>query len=278
MNKEYIMQNLNGLGPIDWEQAKKDFAIKGFEPEKLNIVPRDEVMQSLVTVELPPAVLEVQLADWQCEKDVSKSEEARQLRALARNYIVLSNKEARLPKFSKWVSSMFQSNEKLMIALSRAGQTAPQNDETGIIISCNPIDILRGAEGPHFWSCLGHDGGYKSVLKGVVTKCPGIAVAYINAPDGKMKGRIWLNHSQVNGRDTISVMRVYGNGFTVAQVGKLIASKGYDVYKHHAYDGGVKIKLVNTFNEAIHWDILEYGEPRGELIAKAEEVVKKVAA
>lgn len=275
MNRDYIMQNLHGLKPIDWEQAKADFAISGFEPDKLNIVPRDNVMLSLVDVaeNVPTEVL---LADWHNTAEPA-TDEARQLRALARNYVILSKKEARLPKFSKWVSSMFQSDQKLMVALSSACQAGAKPDDAGIIISCNPVDILRGAEGPHFWSCLGHEGGFREVLSAVVTRCPGIAVAYTNAPDGKMKCRVWLNHTQVDGKDTISLLNPYGNGFTALQVAKLIASKGYDVYEHG--NGQANPKFINGFadGERIHWDIIEFynGARR---IAEAQCEPKKMAA
>lgn len=268
---DYLLNNLSGLGPIDWDQAKKDYKIAGFEPEKLEIVPRDDMMQSLVTV-TEPASLE--RAIWKQTLPSNASEEAIELKKLSREYIVLTNKKARLPKFSKWVSSMFAGNDKLMLALAKAGQTGGAKSD--IIISCNPIDILRGADSAHFWSCLGGDGGFKKVLAGVVSRCPGIAVAYIDHPqDNKMQCRIWLNHARVKGRDCVAMLRPYGNGFSQQQIADLIASKGYDVYSACGYGGATAFELINGFDtkgadKGIHWDITEYGALLGDLIAKAK--------
>lgn len=267
--KEYLLNNLSGLGPIDWDQACKDFNIAGFEPAKLKIVPRDAVMQSLVTVTSQESV---ERAIWKQELPDNAPDEARELKNLARQYIVLSNKDARLPKFSKWVSSMFQANERIMGYLAKAGQIGGKSD---IIISCNPVDILRGADSKHFWSCLGGDGGFKKVLAGVVSRCPGIAVAYIDHPeDSKMKCRVWLNHAVVKGKDVIAILNPYGNGFTGQQIADLIASKGYDVYKG-GYQGDVPFEMVNGFDvkgadKGIHWDIVEYGALQGALLARAK--------
>lgn len=268
--KQYLLDNLHGLQPIDWEQAKKDYNIAGFNPEKLKVLQRDDVMLSLVTV---TEQLPIERAIWKQELPDNAPEELKQLKNLSRNYIVLANKDARLPKFSKWVSSMFADNAKIMGALAKAGQIGGKSE---IIISCNPVDILRGADSPHFWSCLGGDGGFRSVLSGVVEKCSGVAVAYVDNPtDGKMKCRVWLNHGIVDGRDVIVIMNPYGNGFTAAQIGELIASKGYDVYQSsYGENGNTKFELVNTFDykgkdQGIHWDILERAQS-GKLIAKAK--------
>lgn len=267
--KEYLLNNLHGLDPIDWEQATKDYNIAGFNPAELNVVQRDDVMLSLVET-ASQAPLERAIYGSKLPEDATA--EAKELRNLARAYIVLANKNARLPKFSKWVSSMFAGNDKLMMILSKAGQNSGKQD---IIISCNPIDILRGADSKHFWSCLGANGGFREVLKGVVTRCPGVAVAYVDHPeDGKMKCRVWLNHGIVNGKDVIVMMNPYGNGFTKEHIAKIIADKGYDVYQSSYYnEGGVKFELVNTFDwkgkdKGVHWDILEY-EQKGVLLAKA---------
>lgn len=267
--KSYLLNNLSGLGPIDWQQVFKDFELKGFDPENLKILPRDEVMRSLVTVTEQESI---ERAIWKQSLPENATDEAKELKKLAREYIVLSNKKARLPKFSKWVSSMFAGNEKLMVMLSKASQIGGKSE---IIVSCNPVDILRGGVSKHFATCLGcGDGGYggmfKHVLQGVLERCPGIAVAYIDHPeDHTMKCRIWLNHAKVNGKDVIAFLRPYGNGFTVEQIADLIASKGYDAYLA-GYGGDTPFEMVNGFNERIHWDIIEYGALRGKLLAKAK--------
>lgn len=290
MTPDYILQNLNGLGPIDWEQAFKDFPIAEYTPDKLKIVPRDEVMLSLVDVAAPLPAVEVLLADWNNQNDPA-TDEAKQLRALARNYVVLSNKEARLPKFSKWVSSMFAGNNQLMIELSKAAQVGAKPTkaaDNGIIISCNPVDILMGGMSKYFNTCLGHGGkadkggyggNYRKVLQGALERCPGIGIAYMRADDGFLKCRIWLNHGRVDGKDVICVMSPYGNGFDLNAVAKLIASKGYDVYQvgWGARGAAKKIEWVGVFNgEHIHWDIIE-GQHMGVCVAQAEPQ-KKVAA
>ena len=291
MTPDYIKNNLTGLNPIDWEQAFKDFPIKGYDPDKLKIVPRDNVMLSLVEAAAPLPPVEVLLADWTNQNNPT-TPEAQQLRALARNYVVLSNKEARLPKFSKWVSSMFAGDNKLMVELSKAGQVGAKpnaSDDTGIIISCNPIDILMGGMSKYFNTCLGHGGpedkggyrgAYKKVLQGALERCPGIAVAYMRADDGFLKCRIWLNHGRVDGKDVICIMHPYGNGFDQNQIAKLIAAKGYDVYNvgWGARGSAKKVEWVGVFNgEHIHWDIIE-GQHMGVLVAEGAPQVKKVAA
>lgn len=275
--KQHILANLLGDKPVDWEQVNEYYKIGGYGAEKLKFVQRDDVMKSLVTV---TEQLSIERAIWKQELPANASDEARELKNLSRNYIVLANKDARLPKFSKWVASMFADNAKIMGALAKAGQIGGKSE---IVISCNPADILRGGVSKHFATCLGckGDGGgwggaYSHVLQGVLERCPGIAVAYIDHPeDATMKCRVWLNHARVNGKDCIAMLRPYGNGFSQQQIADLIASKGYDVIAAGDYNGNTKFELINGFDtngrdHGIHWDITEYGELRGNIIAEAK--------
>lgn len=268
--KQYLLDNLTGLGPIDWEQAKKDYNFDGFFRRGLDInkiLPRDEVMLSLIDVTEQMSMEEylnkMKLAD-------NAPDELRELKNLARQFIILRNKQARLPKFSKWISSMFQANPVLMNVLAKQGQNA--GGKNNIIISCNPVDILRGADTQHFFTCLGHDGGYNTVLPGVLQECPGVAVAYIDDENGKMLARCWIHHIEVNGKTAIQMNRPYGNGITHEVLAKMIAAKGYDVYDQDGwYNRGanaVNYKFINNFKRQIHWDALETAA-RGSLIEKA---------
>lgn len=270
-----LNRDLTGLEPIDWPEVYKKYpGIKNYEIKDKPILERDEVMRSLI--HRPGNVAEDNVQDLEdvCKTLTDdKGAVARELRVLAKQYIVFKNKEARLPKFGKWVNSMFSSRPEYNAMLAQLGQAA--NAQGGkITISCHPADILRGGLGKHFMTCLGPAGngyGYANVLPAVLHECAGVAIAYIESddPNGAYKARAWLNHIRVKGEDAIQMNRVYGNGFTNEQLAELIASKGYDVYTNSDWNNkNVKFEWVNNFKRRIHWDAIEYGD-QGTLVKKA---------
>lgn len=274
-----VNQDLTGLEPIDWKLAHEKYpAIVNYEGETLKILPRDDVMLSIVTG-APTASNElVDLEEICKELPDSKGATAREIRVLAKQFIVLKNKDARLPKFSKWVTSMFQNKPEINALLAQMGQQTVSS--SNIVISCNPVDILRGGIGKHFMTCLGPQGGggwgYADVLPGVLQECPGVAVAFIDDGTGAYRARCWVHHIEVDGKTAIQMNRPYGNGINPKALAELIASKGYDVYDQ-SYGGNTRYKFINNFKRKIHWDALE-SPAQGNLIAAAVPQLKKKRA
>ena len=283
-----VNRDLTGREPIDWEEVKKRYPnVAKYEVALNKILLRDEVMLALchrpggaVEESEPPALEDI------CKQFLgNEGPGADDLRKLAKQYIVFKNKNARLPSFGKWISSMFKNNQDYITMMARAGQKKVEVLPGEITISCNPIDILRGGLGNHFMTCLGPKGGgggyagaYANVLPAILTECRGVAVAFVGNEEA-YKARCWLNHIQINGKDAVQINRPYGNGIDHKKLAELVASKGYDVYEHAYGNGTVNWEWINNFKRPIHWDAVELGT-RGKLIAKAIEQpnLKKKAA
>jgi len=282
-----VNEDRTGLKPIDWNKvAEKYPAVALYNPDKLNIIPRDEVMLSLCHDEAGEAVVSNVPLEEICKNLTdAQGSAASDLRKLAKQYIVFRNKNARLPGFGKWVSSMFKNNQEYITMMAKAGQherTAPKNS---IIISCNPVDILRGGLGKHFFTCLGphkyphggYGGAYAAVLPGVLQECAGVAVAFIEDPNSEAyKARCWIHHIEVDGKVAVQLNTPYGNGITEEKLAAIIASKGFDVYNQE-WGGKTKYKFINNFKRRIHWDAIE-ADACGDLIAKAEPIIQKKKA
>lgn len=274
-----VNEDLTGLSPIDWEAVAK-FYPDVAKYEVGNILPRDDIMRSIVQ---RSAAREAQPMEEICKRLPDKQGAAAELRKLAKQYIVFRNKNARLPAFGKWVSSMFSNNKELVAAMAKAGQHG-RTAHGGITISCNPVDILCGGIGKHFITCIGPKGGahdpyyggaYADVLPAVLSECSGVAVAFIRDVDSQyLYARCWVHHIEVDGKTAIQLNDVYGNGMTQRQVAELIAAKGYDVYNQDYV--GTKYKFINNFKRPIHWDALEM-PARGKLLAAAHADKKAVA-
>ena len=266
---EEIAANLNGLKPINWEAAKAAFKIEGFKPEKLKIVPRNELLIGLVDVGGEKAI-EKMMADDDTLRYGNK--EQKLLRLCARQYCQLANKNARLPKFSKWVTSLFKDDKEMHNELAKYGQGVPKAPFT---ISCNPVDILRAADTEHFWSCLTHDGGFRDVLPGVLEHCPGIAVAYVNGDNGKMQGRIWIHLGEDKAGKKVIILASsrYGTGLEHNALAEYLAAKGFDVYKDCRWDGGgneMALKYVECFKHNVHWDTYTWNNAYAVRLAVAK--------
>lgn len=280
-----MFQNVNadrtGLSRIDWGAVAEHYPTVGrYEVRPEKIVHRDEVMLALVHDDVAPTV-DVPLEDV-CKNLLDKNGAGAEVRKMAKVYITLRNKNARLPGFGKWVSSMFKNNPAYVTIMAKAGQHERGKAAGGIVISCNPVDILRGGIGRHFQTCLwpdvregGWGGAYADVLPAVLEECAGVAVAFIE--DGEAyRARCWVHHIRVNGKDAVQINSPYGNGITEAKLAALIASKGYDVY-NQGYGGDTKYEFVNNFKRRIHWDAIET-RAGGNLIAAAKPIIKKKAA
>lgn len=249
---EEIQNDLLGEKPINWDEACKVYDLSGFKPDKLKFVQRHDLLKSLVA-KTTVKEAHIRARDDDALKNGTKAEQM--LRLVARHYSALENKGARLPKFSKWVSSLFKDDKDLAVALAKYCQV--QHGD-GFVISCNPIDILRAADTKHYFSCLTHNGAFKEVLPAVIEKCPGIAVAYVDGPDGKMRGRCWLHVVEVNGKLGVYIARPYGNGVTMADVIGRIKAAGVAVYSgtydYYSDKKNPKDKFVGCFTQDIHWD------------------------
>lgn len=253
------------VSKYSFEEAKKKWKI--LNPETLKWVNRDSFVQKC----LGEADLLRPLEDTTQEltREVmhakgKKSEYA--LNALACTYIDLRDKSARLPKFGKWVTSMYKDDKDFATILSKAAQSKGGN----VVISADIIDILRAGSSKHYYSCLGPGGGFNEVLQGVCEQCPGIFVAYIDHVDGDMKWRSWLHHIVVNGEDAVGAMSPYGQGGSLAQVAKLLADKGIKLYRLSNYERGDVVECVGAFTQSIHWDLYTWKEVRGTLVKPLE--------
>ncbi len=249
---------------IDWDAMKKKYNIAGYTPEKLKIVPRDDFMQAIAGNDSNERAVEDVIAQ-NPERDYTAA--AKEIRDLSHTYIKLRNEDARLPKFGKWVNSMFPANADYQRIISQRGQTAGIG---ALQVSADIVDILRGGDVPG--SCLNDRGGFTDVLKAVAQEAPGIGVAFINDPTtGKMAGRLWLHHAKLvdTGEDVVvAASIVYGHRFTHQQVADYLASRGYRLFMYDPYEyyGNNKkgekytVEFVNCLNRSIHWDTYTWGQ------------------
>ena len=258
---------------IDWDAMKKKYNIAGYTPEKLKIVPRDDFMQAIAGNDSNERAVEDVIAQ-NPERDYTAA--AKEIRDLSHTYIKLRNEDARLPKFGKWVNSMFPANADYQRIISQRGQTAGIG---ALQVSADIVDILRGGDVPG--SCLSDRGGFTDVLKAVAQEAPGIGVAFINDPTtGKMAGRLWLHHAKIvdTGEDVVvAASIVYGHRFTHQQVADYLAERGYRLFMYDPYEyyganmKGEKytVEFVNCLNRSIHWDTYTWGQYK---TVKAHEI------
>lgn len=283
-----VNEDLTGTKPIDWNAVAEVYPnVAKYKVNHDKILVRDEILRNIVhgpSMEQASAPL---LEDLCRDLPDEQGNVAVEVRKLAKQYTVLRNKNARLPGFGKWISSMFKDRQDMFAVLARAGQHE-RIDAGGIVISCNPVDMLRGGLGENFGTCLGPDGYggwggvYANVLPAVLEEVSGAAVAFIVDPKKPefYLARCWIHHILVNGKHAIQMNTPYGNGITTKKLADLIASKGYDVYDQTGWGNNtVKYEFVNNFKRRVHWDAIEIGG-RGTLIAAAKPInnVKKKAA
>ena len=265
---------------IDWDAMKKKYNIAGFTPEKLKIVPRDDFMQAIAGNDSNERAVEDVIAQ-NPERDYTAA--AKEIRDLSHTYIKLRNEDARLPKFGKWVNSMFPSNADYQRIISQRGQLAGIG---ALQVSADIVDILRGGDVPG--SCLNDRGGFTDVLKAVAQEAPGIGVAFINDPTtGKMAGRLWLHHAKIvdTGEDVVvAASIVYGHRFTHQQVADYLAERGYRLFMYDPYEyygankkgEKHKVEFVNCLNRSIHWDTYTWGQYKTVTAYEIHPTVKNI--
>ena len=266
---------------IDWDAMKKKYNIAGYTPEKLKIVPRDSFIQAIAGNDSNERAVEDVIAQ-NPEQDYTAA--AKEIRDLSHTYIKLRNNDARLPRFGKWVNSLFPSNQDYQRIISQRGQTASIG---ALQISADIVDVLRGGDVPG--SCLNDRGGFTDVLKAVVQEAPGIGVAFINDPTtGKMAGRLWLHHAKIvaTGEDVVvAASMVYGHRFTHQQVADYLAERGYRLFMYDPYgyygNGNnrgeeQKIEFVNCLDRSIHWDTYTWGQYKTVKAYEIKPTMKKL--
>lgn len=238
----------------DFTEEKKKWQLGDID--NMVYMPRDEFVQSVLGTVGGKTVEEAIAAS------ATPGALADELRALSRNYIVLRDTGARLPKFSKWVTSLYVDKKDLHVVLAREAQAA---STTQIKISGDIVDLLRLADTQHYWSCLTANGMYKEVTRAIVERCPGIFIAYVDGDDGKMKGRIFLNHGRIGDKDVVfAAGHLYGNGFSLTQLADYFADLGVEFYQYGWGDRATNISPVNCFgkNDArIHYDTPTWNDP-----------------
>lgn len=265
---------------IDWDAMKKKYNIAGFTPEKLKIVPRDDFMQAIAGSDSNERAVEDVIAQ-NPERDYTAA--AKEIRDLSHTYIKLRNEDARLPKFGKWVNSMFPANADYQRIISQRGQTAGIG---ALQVSADIVDILRGGDVPG--SCLNDRGGFTDVLKAVAQEAPGIGVAFINDPTtGKMAGRLWLHHAKIvdTGEDVVvAASIVYGHRFTHQQVADYLAERGYRLFMYDPYEyygankkgEKHKVEFVNCLDRSIHWDTYTWKQYKTVTAYEIHPTVKNI--
>lgn len=176
---------------------------------------------------------------------------------LAGNYMKFVDMGARLPKFGRWVNSLFPNNSELNNVIALLGQDYKDRE---VVVSCSLNDILRSSYSNAFVSCLKVDanglGSFPTVLPTIAEKAAGIAIAYTENDQGHIAGRIWLHHAKLSdGEDVVVAARAFG-AISVAQVREALATKGIKVFDWTYSDDplGTDVEWQNCLTESIHWD------------------------
>lgn len=238
--------------------------------DQVKYVERDEFIQKLLTkVEAPEIPVEDQVMsiwdDIHMGVPVKAMVDVRTVH-LAQDYIRYRDQGARLPKFSKWASSMFKDDKQLAKDLAAAGKAT---DKGAIVISGDIVDILRCADTKHFSSCFAYKGGegyYKEMPKHICEDTPGIAIAYIDDDEGKMRGRVWVHHAQRidTGEDVAVVCQQWAGSLDAKQVCREIQKMGIPAFHGGSYGnqaGDVQVRFINCFKKALHHDMYTWLDP-----------------
>lgn len=207
---------------------------------------------------------------------------AKELRDLAATYTKLSNKGARLPKFSRWVLGMWVGHPEYSKMLAEEGQRAAGRK---IVMSVDVVDILRCAATPHFASCFDRSGTfyagerpteiarhpdgsvdekkYHSMPVKIAEECPGIGIVYVEDEKGMIMGRQWMHHAKVKetGEDIIVLTTGHYGCVEPNNVARLLHNKfGVRVAssaagKYRPDDFRTPIEFVGCFDKALHHDL-----------------------
>lgn len=250
------------------------------DPAKVGYVPRTEFLRSLCgeydTGDNRP--LEEVVYD-ETFFGVKRSDVELRLKDMAVTYRKYRDMGARLPSFSRWVSSMFQQDKELNSRLALFGQ---KQASPKVIISDRVEDILRAGDVVGFKSCLAYDGnseGYKFhyVVEEIARACPGIAVAYTADKAGRMTGRCFINHAvdKATKKDMVCLNPSRGNvrhdllKRIFDKQGVMVSALQPEWYaavtKMPASMLTQKVTLIGNFNRNEHYDVIVH--PADQLAA-----------
>lgn len=236
--------------------------------DKVNFVPRTDFLQSLVGKVEPDPI--------PTEEVVQRNAGAFAYRSggiaeLANYYIYFRDKGARLPKFTRWATGMFATDDKLQKELAKAGKLT--DSSSPLFMSCDVVDILRSADTPHFQSCFKYEANldgttwesrksaqWGNMPKHIAELTPGIAILGINDENGKYRGRVWVHHIQVGKEKRDAVCAAYPKGtLTMPMIKKYFSERGVEVYTadlYNPYGGAVQGHYVGGFGtKKVHHDV-----------------------
>lgn len=236
--------------------------------DQVNYVERDEFIKKLIGQTESPgkAAEDAIVAIWNdMRRGLPVQVKVEQTTVmLAQDYIRYRDKGARLPKFGRWASGMFRDDKKLANDIAAAGK---YEEKTGdVIISGDAVDILRCADTPHFTSCFKYNGGkgaYKDVPKAICENTPGIAIAYVDDDNRKMRGRVWVHHAvRLDTKEDVAVVcNAWAGSLPARQVAEIIKAKGIPaaISAGGGY-GNTPVRYVNCFTNNIHHDLYTWQE------------------
>lgn len=218
-----------------------------YDPDSVNFVERTDFLKALSGK---------QAITDDMEDAISSTSKDYDLLVLANYYKDLKRRNARLPKFSRWITGMFADNKKFAEELARAGQSIKKT----ITISTDLVDILRSGDTTHFSSCYGIAAGMPSNYKIPVVlaeTAPGIAMAYIDDDNGFMMGREWLVHARDNDGDLVVLSPYPVGNIQQSAVVKLLKDKGHRVALPSSIydDNGKEVEYVDGLKVSTNFDV-----------------------
>lgn len=247
------------------------------DPKTVKYVPRDAFIAGL---QGPLAASDVDLALALITRatQAGPSFQEEFLR-LASTYDTLRRSQARLPKFSKWVTGLYPKRAELVAEFARLGQKFSPNV---FEISGDVVDILRCADTPHFASCFKKGSMSQDVPKRVAEEAPGMCIIFTDDENGKMKARTWGVHVQdPTGKDALLLGAGRYGAFDVEDLAKKITAKfGIDTYRSGGYDysyptkklsAPTKLTTINAFKDRIYFDFPIWGVVDGHKLTTATE-------
>lgn len=266
------VENVNDF-PIDGEMINGLWNGKWqiHDPRKVKYVERTEFLRSICgQIDAEDKIEDLMAAYPRGNK---KHPKARfDLQNLANTYVLLRNKGARLPKFTRWVTGMFAGNAEYAKLLAEEGQRAANRK---IVMSVDIVDILRNAATPHFYSCFayaygGGMGGFGDMPKKIVEQCPGIGIVYVDDADGMMMGRLWMHHAKIKetGEDMIVLPQSQYGCLQANNVARLMAERGVKVGIGEYYDEDadddmdVEVEYIGCFTSSVHHDLRTWGREK----------------
>ena len=238
-----------------------------YDPDKVDFLPRLDFLQALtgtvdVTMPIEDIVLLEESARLAKRRWGEPHPEELDLLTLVQYYKNLQSMNARLPKFSKWLTSMFVANKQVQDTLAAAGQ----RKEDKVVLSTDKVDIMRSGDTPHFATCFRlsaesiYDSAYSKMPVNIVEKAPGVMIAYVDDDKGKIQGRVWVQAAELpNGNNVVVVARRLGN-ISLANVVTALQKQGATVYTIRYVEGVkrdnkvVTLKNVGGFTKGEHFD------------------------